>query len=322
MKIPWASALAAAVLAGISMGCNASPGGAPAPAPADAPAQTETVPPKSPVTDYEAGVQRFQRDREAALRTDTGWLTIAGLFFLSQPSTTFGSDPLSDIVLPSSAPAQTGTFELRGGNVSVKAAPGVAFQLNGKTITSAELKSDAEGPPDRIGLGDLQLWVHMSGSRKSIRLRDRNSRLRQTFTGTSWFPINAAYRVEATFEPYDKPRTVQVPNVLGDVDNMTVPGMVSFTLDGRPLKMEAITEGNDKEFWFIFRDLTSGKESYPAARFLYMPGPVNGKMMLDFNMAENPPCAYNPYTTCPLPPQQNRLPVRVEAGERAYGGHS
>jgi uncharacterized protein (DUF1684 family) len=271
---------------------------------------------------YVESVRRFQRDREASLKTDTGWLTIAGLFFLSQPKTTFGSDPLSDIVLPPGAPAQAGTFEVNAGKVTVHAAPGVTFKLGDKTITNVELKSDAEGPPDRITLGDLQLWVHMSGGRLSIRLRDRNSRLRQEFAGTSWFPIDKAYRVEATYQPYGKPKIVQVPNVLGDIDDLTVPGIVSFTLNGQPLKMEAVTEGDDKEFWFIFRDMTSGKETYPAARFLYMPAPVNGKMILDFNLSENPPCAYNPYTTCPLPPQQNRLRVRIEAGEKTYAGHS
>ena len=242
-------------------------------------AERRTQPPRNsrrlgrPADSYEAGILQFQRDREAALKTDTGWLTIAGLFFLSQPQMTFGSDPLNDIVLPASAPARAGTFEVQHGKVSVKAAPGVTFQLGDKTITNAVLKSDGEGPPDRIGLGDLQLWVHMSGDRPSIRLRDKNSRLRKEFAGTSWFPIDKAYRVEATYEPYAKPKTVQVPNMLGDIDNLTVPGLVSFTMNGQPLKMEAVTEGDDKKFWFIFRDLTSGKETYPAARFLYMPAP-------------------------------------------------
>lgn len=275
----------------------------------------------APAGSYQAEIQQFQREHEAALKTDTGWLTIAGLFFLSQPQTAFGSDPLNDIVLPPSAPARAGVFELRNGKVAVKAAPGVTFQLDGKPFTSGVVKSDGEGPPDRLTLGDLQLWVHMSGDRPSIRLRDKNSKLRQEFTSTSWFPISEAYRVEAAYEPYAKPKIVEVPNILGDIDRMPIPGIVSFSLNGQPLKMEPVAEPGDKEFWFIFRDLTSGKESYAATRFLYMPAPVNGKMTIDFNKAENPPCAYNPYTTCPLPPEQNRLRVRVEAGEKAYSGH-
>jgi len=114
---------------------------------------------------------------------------------------------------------------------------------------------------------------------------------------------------------------VEVPNLLGDVETMTSPGTVSFALGGRRLTLSVVTE-NDHEFWFIFRDLTSGVETYPAVRFLYTPRPVDGKVTLDFNKAENPPCAYNPYATCPLPPPENRLPIRIEAGEKNYAGHS
>jgi hypothetical protein len=271
---------------------------------------------------YQAEIVKFQQGREAALRGDTGWLTIAGLFFLTQPVTSFGSDPLNDIVLPAGAPARAGTFELRNGKVTVKAADGVTFQLDGKSITSAELKPDGQGPPDRISLGDLTLWVHNSGDRLSIRLRDKNSPLRKAFAGTSWFPINPAYRVDATYVPYDKPKMVQVPNILGDMDTMPVPGIVTFRINGQEYKLEPVAEPGDPRFWFIFRDLTSQDESYPAARFLYTPAPVNGRLILDFNKAENPPCAYNPYTTCPLPSEQNRLRVRIEAGEKKYAGHS
>jgi len=308
-----------AVLVMLTMACAGSGGQK---SPAEQPAKPVSAPPVPPADPpYLAEIQAFQRDREAALTSDTGWLTIAGLFFLSQPHVTFGSDPLNDMVLPAAAPPRTGAFDLRGGKVTVTAAPGVSFQLNGKTITSALLKSDAEGPPDRFSIGDLQLWVHMSGGRPSIRLRDKNSQLRKEFTGARWFPVNRNFRVEGSYEAYAKPKIVQVPNILGDIDSMPVPGAVSFALNGQQLKMEAVSEGNDNELWFIFRDLTSGKETYPAARFLYTTGPQNGKVLLDFNKAENPPCAYNPYTTCPLPPEQNRLRVRIEAGEKAYAGH-
>jgi uncharacterized protein (DUF1684 family) len=291
-------------------------------APAAKPASAPPPAVSAPADPYQAEIQKFQQEREAILKTDTGWLTIAGLFFLSQPTTTFGSNPLNDIVLPAGAPDKTGTFQLKGGKVYVKAEPGVTFMLDGKPVTEKLLKSDGEGPGDRLTLGDLQLWVHQSGDRPSIRLRDKNSKLRKQFVGTTWFPINATYKIEGTYTPYPKPKIVEVPNVLGDIDRMTVPGIVSFTVNGQPMKMEPIFEPDDKEFWFVFRDLTSGHESYPAARFLYVPPPVNGKITLDFNRTENPPCAYNPYTTCPLPFEQNRLKTRIEAGEKAYAGHS
>jgi len=274
----------------------------------------------TPVSAYEAEIKKFQQDHDAALTKDTGWLTIAGLFFLSQPETTFGSDPLNDIVFPAGAPPRAGRFFLKDGKVSVKAEPGVTFLIGDKPFTDGRIKSDGEGPPDRLTLGDLQFWVHMSGNRPSIRLRDKNSKLRQQFVGTSWFPVEEDYRVEAVYEPYPKARQVQVPNILGDIDTLDIPGKVTFTLNGQHITMEPVDESTD--YWFIFRDLTSGKETYPAARFLYADPPKDGKILIDFNKAENPPCAYNPYATCPLPPEQNRLRLRIEAGEKNYAGHS
>ena len=307
-------------VASFSIACGRPPSGSPDAVAGGSPAASTPQQKSEPDDPYEKEIRNFQHEREAALKTDTGWLTIAGLFFLTQPRTSFGSDPLNDIVLPPAAPAKAGTFELRDGHVHLTAAPGVTFQLDGKPVTNLDLKSDADGPPDRVSLGDLQLWVHMSGGRLSIRLRDKNSQLRREFTGTSWFPIDKAYRVDAEFKPYAKPKTLQVPNILGDIDSLKVPGIVSFTLNGQNLTMEPVVEGDEKEFWFIFRDLTSGKETYAAARFMYLPLPVNGHMTIDFNRAENPPCAYNAYTTCPLPPEQNRLRVRIEAGEKTYTG--
>ncbi len=284
----------------------------------DAPA--ETPKPAVPSDPYTAEVTTFRQDRENTLKSNTGWLTIGGLWFLTQSQTTFGSDPLNDIVFPDSAPPRAGTFELRNGRVSVKAAEGVTFLLDGKPFTSGELKPDVPGPADRLSLGEhLQFWVHGSGSRLSIRLRDQNNSLRKEFVGLSWFPVNAAYRVEATYTPYPKPKVAEVPTILGDLESAPIPGIVSFMMNGQEYRLEPFADPGDEQFWFVFRDLTSQKETYPAARFLYAPAPVNGKMILDFNKTVNPPCAYNPYTTCPIPGEQNRLRTRIEAGEMRYG---
>lgn len=270
---------------------------------------------------YQAEIAKFRQDREATLKGDAGWLTIGGLWFLTQPQTTFGSDSLNDVVFPASAPPRAGTFELRGGKVTVKAAEGVVFRLDGKPVTSMELKSDVPGPADRLMLGnDLQFWVHNSGERLSIRLRDQNNALRREFAGLKWFPVNEAYRVEATYTPYAQPRAVKIANIMGDLEDGPIPGIVSFTLNGQEFKLEPFADPGDEQFWFVFRDLTSRTETYPAARFLYTPAPpsAGGKMILDFNKAVNPPCAYNPHTTCPLPTEQNRLRTRIEAGEMNY----
>lgn len=305
--------IASAALFAVSAGCTkAEP-------PAASATQADAPKPGVPADPYVAEVTRFRQDREATLKGNTGWLTIAGLWFLTQPQTTFGSDPLNDIVFPQSAPPRTGTFEMRNGKVTVKAAEGVTFQLNGKPLTTAELKSDVPGPADRLTLGDdLQFWVHNSGDRLSIRLRDQNSALRKEFTGLSWFPIDPSYRVEATYKPFDKPQIVDVASLVGDTDKTPIPGLVTFTLKGQEYTLEPFAAPGDPQFWFVFRDLTSQKETYPAARFLYAAAPVDGKMTLDFNVAVNPPCAYNPYTTCPLPTERNRLRTRIEAGEMNY----
>jgi hypothetical protein len=302
------------VLLVAAAGCGSPEPAASNPAAADAPRAP------LPADPYLAEVTKFRQDREATLKGNAGWLTIAGLWFLTQPQTTFGSDPLNDIVFPASAPPRAGSFELKDGRVTVKAADGVTFHLDGKPLSTAELKGDVPGPADRVSLGDdLQFWVHNSGDRLSIRLRDQNSELRENFTGLSWFPIDPAYRVEATYAAHEKPRIVDVASLVGDIDKTPVPGIATFTLKGQTYKLEPFAEPGDEQFWFVFRDLTSQKETYPAARFLYAPAPVSGKMVLDFNKAVNPPCAYNPYTTCPLPTEQNRLRTRIEAGER-YGG--
>jgi uncharacterized protein (DUF1684 family) len=265
---------------------------------------------------YRADVEKYRHDLETKLTSDTGWLTIAGLAFLTEPETTFGSDPSNGIVLPGGTPAHVGSFLLaKDGRISVKLKPGQQVKLlDGKPFTGGPVKTDGEGPPDRLVLGDVQVWVHMSGSRPAVRIRDKNNALRKAFSGRKWYAIGEPYRVEATYVPYDTPKELKVPNLLGDIDTMTVPGQVTFTLTGTRHTMVPVID--DDELWFIFKDLTSGETTYPAARFLYTAMPKDGKVVLDFNRAENPPCAFNPYATCPLPPKENILPMRVEAGEQ------
>ena len=288
-----------------AVGCS---GEKPSASPAPAPAAT--------ATGWRGDDEQYRRDLEKKLTSDTGWLTIAGLAFLTEPESSVGSDPANDVVLPGTAPPHVGTLVLsRDRRVSVRLEPGVKVMLlDGRPFSGGVIKSDGEGAPDRLVFGDVQVWVHQSGDRLAIRIRDRNSPLRKAFTGMKWFPIDPAYRVEATFVPYSSPKVFQVPNLLGDIDRMTAPGEVTFTLDGKEHRMVAFDD--EGEFWFVFRDSTSGETTYPAARFLYTPLPKDGKVMLDFNRAENPPCAFNPYATCPLPPPQNRLAARVMAGEQ------
>ena len=262
---------------------------------------------------YRAAMEKWRQDYEANLRSDTGWLTVSGLFWLHEGQNSFGSGPLNDIVLPAAAPAEVGSFEFHNGRTVVHVKPGVPATLRGKSVTSAEMRPDSD---DQLVLGDLSLYVHASGERYTIRLRDKNSRLRKSFTGTRWFPVDESYRVIGRYVPYDQLKQIQIQNVMGDTLQETIAGYVAFSLHGKDLRLDAEVDGSDVSF--VFRDLTSGHETYGASRFLDTQIEKDGHVVVDFNQAYNPPCAYNPYTTCPLPPPQNRLAVRIEAGEKNY----
>jgi uncharacterized protein len=262
---------------------------------------------------YVAGIEKWRQDREAKLKSDQGWLTVSGLFWLHEGENRFGSSPMNDIELPEGYPAEAGVFEFHAGKTTVHLNSGVAATMQGKLVQTAELLPDS----DPIRMGDISLAVHGSGDRFSIRLRDKNSKLRKDFQGLRWFPVDESYRVVGRWVPYDKPREVVSQNILGDVIHGQAAGYVEFTLHGQTMRLEP-EENDEQGMEFVFRDLTAGKETYHAARFLVTEPIKDSKVVMDFNEAYNPPCAFNPYTTCPLPIPENRLKVRVEAGEMSY----
>jgi uncharacterized protein (DUF1684 family) len=269
---------------------------------------------QQPTPEYRQEVETFRQKREARMRSDTGWLTVAGLFFLKEGRQTFGSAPDSDIVLPASAPAHAGSFTLAGGQVSVEAAAGVPLTLaNGQAVTQMNLRSDQKGEPDMLHLGRLRLFVIERTGRLAIRMRDLDSPQRTAFKGLRWFDIDPAYKVVARYDAYPTPRKLAVPSILGVAEMMDNPGTVTFQLGGHEHTLEAVVEEN--ELFLIFRDLTTGKETYGAGRFLYAPLPKDGKVVLDFNQAFTPPCAFTRFATCPLPPAKNVINIRLEAGE-------
>jgi len=274
---------------------------------------------------YRAEVQKWRADREARLKADGGWLTLVGLFWLKEGPSPFGTDPAGDIVLPEgSAPAKAGVFELKSDQVTVTLLPGAIGRIAGKRLSGATtLRPDASGSPDVLEMGTLSMNVIKRGERYGIRLKDKNAAARKGFTSLRWFEVKEDYRVEARWVSYPQPKPVEVPNILGQTEAMPSPGYAEFTLNGKPVRVDGVLESPDaEELFFILRDQTSGKETYGAGRFLYAGLPKGGKVVLDFNKAYNPPCAFTPYATCPLPPPQNWMPVRVEAGEMSYGkGH-
>jgi uncharacterized protein (DUF1684 family) len=266
-----------------------------------------------------AEVEAWRAMHEADYRRD--WVTIAGLHFLNPGAQTAGGAKDRDIVLPSAVPAALGTFVLEERTVRFEPAPNADVNLAGSRVTAPiVLKDDGDGPADVLTSGAVKMAVHVSGARRSLRVWDPDGPLARGFKGFAWFPVQGEYRVTGRFIADAAPTPVQVANTFGDVDRFTTEGVVEFVLNGQTLRLRPFTT-RPKRFYFVFKDASSGAETYSAARFLYADLRDDGTVMLDFNQAYNPPCAFNPYTTCPIPLPENRLPVKVLAGERAYPDH-
>ena len=247
------------------------------------------------------------------------YVPLGGLFFLKPNANTAGSASSNDVVLPKSAPASVGRFVYQNNRVRFEPRAGAPVKLKNQPVTSPiELRSDGgTAPPDELVIGDLALWVHESGKRRAIRMRDPHGDVARSFAGFRWLPIDERYRVTGRFIKDPVPRTLLVPNQLGDEEVDTTEGVVEFALNGQTLRLRPMTTRPGR-LWFTFRDGTSGHETYANARFLYADLRQDGTTVLDFNEAYNPPCAFNPYTTCPLPLPENRLKVRILAGEKDY----
>jgi uncharacterized protein (DUF1684 family) len=263
---------------------------------------------------YRQSVEEWRKKHLAKVTSDDGDLTYAALLWLHEGSNSFGSAPGNDLPLPSPVPAKAGAIDFKSGKFTLHVNPDVPITMGGKPVRTAELKPDELD--SRLFLGDLTFYIHQAGERFALRMKDKNSKLRQEFAGLRWFPIDPAWRVTAHFVPYSSPREVPIEGILGDRSTLPMAGYVTFDLHGGHYKLEGL-EDNDGRLFFIFNDLTRKTDTYQV-RFLFSTPPANGTVQLDFNEAYNPPCAFNPYTTCPLPTAGNRLQVEIPAGEKRY----
>jgi uncharacterized protein (DUF1684 family) len=271
-----------------------------------------------PHPEYSSAATAAWRARaEDDLRADDGWLTVCGLSWLAVGAHRVGSDRDCDVVLPAGVPGSVGRLVRRDRTIWFEPAPASGALVNGIIATTMPLRSDAAGAPDVISIGSCALTVIERGERIGVRVRDRESLARRTFTGRIWFAIDPAWCVPATLIAADRPRQIAITNVLGDISQHACRGELRFTLNGTPLTLDALAGGDG--LFLVFRDRTAGVETYGAARFLQADAPVDGVTWLDFNRAVSPPCAFTPHATCPLPPPQNILPLRIPAGERFVG---
>jgi uncharacterized protein (DUF1684 family) len=268
-------------------------------------------------TPYQSEIQRWREKRETELKSENGWLTVVGLFWLKEGRNRIGTDSANEIVLPAgTAPKKVGVIDFQQGKTILRIEKDVKVSVNDKPVTEFELQAAKKGKPDTVQIGDVSFFVIKRGDKYGVRVKNKNSRERSGFEGLKYFSAQEAFRINARYIAYDKPKEIEIVNIIGDVSKMESPGYVVFALNGKEYRLEPVTE--DKQLFFIFRDLTSGKTTYPAGRFLYADLPKDGTVVLDFNKAINPPCAFTSFATCPLPPPQNHLKVAVEAGEHTY----
>jgi len=249
---------------------------------------------------FAAEWRRWHEQRIERLRRPDGWLALSGLHWL-EPG-------------PNRVPGLPGTFTLERGVVTLSAAAGDGYRLGDAPVAVRALATDATPAPDRLAIGSCEVMVIARGDRLALRVWDAESPTRKGFRGIPAFPPDPRWRLAARWEAYAAPREVEVPSVVGIATRERIPGRAWFTLEGRELSLEATLE--DGQLFFVFRDRTAGRETYGAGRFLMAGPPEAGTVILDFNRAYNPPCAFTPHATCPLPPPRNVLPVRVEAGEK------
>jgi uncharacterized protein (DUF1684 family) len=270
-------------------------------------------------------VEQWRSERVAELTGDDGWLNLVGLFWLDADENTFGRAPSNRIVLDSpSLAASAGSFTRDSQGTHFIALPGSGITHEGQPVSAIDMLSDAHASPTVLASGSLRFFIIERSGKVGVRVRDLDSQRRRNFKPITYFPVTTGWVLSARFEPYEPHRHIRIVNILGLEDEMDSPGTLVFNKDGHEWRLDAILESpGDQTLFVMFADATSGKESYGGGRFLYVPLPAGKRVRVDFNESYNPPCAFNDFSTCPLPPYQNRLTLRIEAGEKSYGpGHS
>ena len=273
---------------------------------------------------YRREIEQWKDKRLTRLTSDTGWLTLCGLYWLKEGENSVGSDSTSDVILPSGkAPGKVGTILSEQGTLRFDAQPHAEIKSQDSLITSIVMHSDEEGDPTTLNIGTLSFYIIKRGDQLGVRVKDKQNRARLNFKGLEYFPLNPVYRFEATFERYAPAKILEIPSMVGTIEKDSCPGALAFTFNGTAHRIDVVIEkGSENQFFIMFGDETNGKETYQIGRQLYTDLPdSNNKVILDFNKAYNWPCVFTEYATCPIPPKQNRLPFRVEAGEKMYKGH-
>lgn len=278
---------------------------------------------------FASEIHKWQAERLKKLQADDGWPTLAGLFWLNEGANRVGSDPSVPVVLPGSAPKMAGVLQLTKGKVHFEPEAGVAMTVEGKPLQGPlDLISDNDPKlkPTVVRTGSVSFFIIERGDKIGVRVRDNDSPARKGLSSLEYYPVEASWKLEATFEAYTPAKKIPIVNILGMVEESDCPGALVFKIKGATCRLDVLEEDDEKGekvFFVIFADPTNGQSTYGSGRYVYTATPdKKGKVVLDFNKAYSPPCAFTNYATCPLPPKQNRLPIAVTAGEKCKAKHS
>ena len=274
--------------------------------------------------DYIKSIQDWQTKRLDNLKSENGWLNLVGLYWLKEGQNPFGSNEANNIIFPEKAPDFIGTITLFKGNLSISINEDIKVFVNDSLVTERNINTDSDDNTTIFKMASLKWHIIKRGEKYGIRLRDLESPLIDQITEIPSFPINPLWRVQATFKKFDSPKKIAIPNVLGDTEYESCYGLLTFEIEGKEYSLMPLGNGETNDLFLIFADETSAEETYGAGRFLSVEKPnKKGVTYIDFNKATNPPCAFTEFATCPLPPKENILPIKILAGEKIneYFGH-
>ncbi len=269
----------------------------------------------------DAEIERWRAARLRRLTAPDGWLTLVGLPWLEPGDNRIGSAADNAIVVEG-LPAHLGIVRLgHDGEVAIALAGDSEARIDGEAVDAAVLRDDSHARPTLVQSGDVSFFLVRRGEHVGLRIKHRHAATREHFRGLAYFPVDPSWRIEAAWHPAAPGEVLEMGTAIGTIEKHPVAGRAVFERDGVRCELLPVVEApDDGRYFLVFADQTSGKETYGAARFLYTEPPRDGRVVLDFNKAYNPPCVFTAFATCPMAPPENRLPLRVTAGELAYRG--